>query len=349
MTRLRILFVLAALLGVLAVAGCGGDDDGVPGDAIAVVGDQKIARAEFDGVIDQAKQTYKSQQRAFPKTGSPEYTQLKTQAVRYLVQKSMFEQKAEDLDIEVTDDEIDKKITDLKKQFFGGDEQKWQRQLKQQGFTQDELRDSVRTNILQEELYKKVTEDVKVADKDIAAFYAKNRTRYTQPESRDVRHILVAVCSEQGQKQCLPDAQAKARAQDVYQQVKAGGNFAALAKKYSNDPGSKDTGGKLTIQRGQTVAPFDQTAFLLGKGTTSQPIKTRFGYHIIQPVSEVKAKKVTALKEVKEQIRAELEQTKKSESMTTWVEDTRKDFEKKTTYQVGFKPPASQTTSTAAG
>src|SRR5829696_4576433 len=166
MTRLRILFALAALLGAFAVAGCGGDDDGVPGDAVAVVGDQKIARADFDGVIDQAKQTYKSQQRAFPKTGSPEWTQLKTQAVRYLVQKAMFEQKAEDLDIEVTDDEIDKKIADLKKQFFGGNEKKWQQQLKQQGFTQEELRDSIRTNILQEELYDKVTEDVKVGDKD---------------------------------------------------------------------------------------------------------------------------------------------------------------------------------------
>jgi parvulin-like peptidyl-prolyl isomerase len=342
MTRPRILLVLAALLGVLALAGCGGGDDGVPGDAIAVVGDQEIARGEFDDVIDQAKQTYKSQKRPFPKAGSPEFNQLKQQAVRYLVQKSMFEQKAEDLDIEVTDDEIDKKIADLKKQFFGGDEKKWQAQLKAQGFTQDELRDSVRTNILQEELYNKVTEDVKVSDKDIAAFYAKNKSRYTQPESRDVR-------SEQGQKQCLPDAKAKARAQDVFEQVKAGGNFAALAKKYSNDPGSKDTGGKLTIQRGQTVAPFDQTAFLLGKGTTSQPVKTRFGYHIIQPVSDVKKKKVTALKDVKEQIRAELEQTKKSEAMTKWVEDTRKDFDKKTTYQVGFKPPASVTTSTAAG
>ena len=75
-----------------------------------------------------------------------------------------------------------------------------------------------------------------------------------------MRHILVKT---------------KAQANKIYDKIKAGGNFAALAKKYSTDPGSKDNGGKLTIIRGQTVAPFDTTAFLLSTNQVSAPDQDR--------------------------------------------------------------------------
>ena len=80
--------------------------------------------------------------------------------------------------------------------------------------------------------------------------------------------------------------------------MKAGGDFAELAKKHSEDTGSKANGGKLTISKGQTVAPFDQTAFLLKKNEISKPVKTEFGFHVIQPISDVKPAKVTPLKDV---------------------------------------------------
>ena len=88
-----------------------------------------------------------------------------------------------------------------------------------------------------------------------------------------MRHILVKT---------------RAQANGLYDQLQAGGDFAVLAKKFSEDTGSKANGGKLTISRGQTVAPFDQTAFLLKKNDISRPVKTEFGYHIIQPIGDVK-------------------------------------------------------------
>ena len=89
-----------------------------------------------------------------------------------------------------------------------------------------------------------------------------------------MRHILVKT---------------KAKADDIYDQLKGGADFAALAKKYSEDTGSKANGGKLTISKGQTVAPFDQTAFLLKTNEISQPVKTEFGYHVIQPIGDGEA------------------------------------------------------------
>jgi foldase protein PrsA len=328
MTRSRIV-VFLTLAVVLVAVGCGGgDDENVPGDAIAVVDGNKIAKTEFDGLIGQAKRSYKAQKRVFPKVGTAEYNVLKNQAVQFLVQRAQFEQKADELEVDVTDKQVDERLKQIKKQYFAGSEKRYKEQLKQQGLTDEQVRRDIRAQLIQEGIFKQVTGDVKVTDKDIQAYYDKNKAQYGTPESRDVRHILVPT---------------KKLADDLFRRIEAGEDFAKLAKKYSKDPGSKDQGGKLTVARGQTVQPFDQTAFLLGKNKVSRPIKTQYGYHLIQPMSDVKAAKTTPLKQVKESIKQQLLQTKKNEAMTKWVEETKKEFADETTYQVGFAPPKTQT------
>ena len=170
---------------------------------------------------------------------------------------------------------------------------------------------------------------MKVTDAEIEAYYTKNKAQYSQPESRDVRHILVKT---------------KTQADDLYAQLQGGADFAALAKKYSEDTGSKANGGKLTISKGQTVAPFDQTAFLLEKNKISRPVKTQYGYHIIQPISDVKQAKTTPLKDVKEAIRQQLLQEKKNDAMQKWLKDLEKDYEDDIVYQPGYAPPKTATT-----
>ena len=328
-----LLLILFAL--VLLAAGCGGDDgpETVPGDAIAVVDGNAIAKTEFDGLISQAKKSYTAQKKDFPKVGTAEYNVLKNQAVQFLVQRAQFEQKADELDVEVTDKQIEDRLKQIKKQYFGGDQKRYEQQLKQQGLTDEQVRRDVRAQLVQEGIFKKVTTDVKVTDADIQAYYTKNKSQYGTPESRDVRHILVT---------------GKPLADRLYAQLKAGGDFAALAKKHSKDPGSKDQGGKLTVSRGQTVEPFDRTAFLLPKNGLSRPVKTQYGFHIIQALSDVKPAKTTPLKDVKASIKTQLEQTKKNEAMTKWVEETKQEFADQTTYQVGFAPPKTATTASTS-
>ena len=126
--------------------------------------------------------------------------------------------------------------------------------------------------------------------------------------------------------------------------MEGGGDFAALAKKFSEDTGSKATGGKLTISKGQTVPEFDKKAFALKKNEISEPVKTQFGFHIIQALSDVKPAKVTPLQEVKESISQELKQTKKNEAMTAWIEDLKDEYDDKISYAAGFNPPPDTTT-----
>lgn len=330
MRSLRLLILLAAVLAVGASA-CGGGGGSVPKDAVAVVAGETIPTTDFDTVLAQAKKSYESNKQAFPKAGTEEYQTLKNQVVSFLVQRVEFEQKAKDLGIDVTDKQVEERLTQIKKQYFAGDQKKYEKQLADQGVTDEKVRADLRAQLVSEGLFKEVTKDVKVTDKDIVDYYDENKATYSTPESRDVRHILVKT---------------KALADDLYRQLAAGGDFTALAKKYSEDPSSKDKGGKLTIARGQTVAPFDQTAFLLKVGTVSHPVKTEYGYHLIEPLSEIKPAKQTPLKDVKESVRQQLLQTKRNEAMTAWVDDVKREYEDKVSYAVGFQPPPPPPTGT---
>jgi parvulin-like peptidyl-prolyl isomerase len=324
---------LAALFGALLLAGCGGSDDNssedVPDDAVALVGDQEISKAQFDALIAQAEASAQQQKRPFPKTGSPEYKNLQNQGLEYLIRRSEFEQKAEEMDVEVSDKQVDERLEQLKKQFYGGEDKKFRDSLKKLKLTEEQVKKDVRAQLLEEQLYKKVTEDVKVSDKEIEDFYNKNKSQYQQAATREVRHILVKT---------------KAKADALHTQLQNGANFANLAKKNSEDPGSKSQGGKLTVSQGQTVPPFDKAAFSLKKNELSKPIKTQYGWHIVQPLSEVKKASTTPLPQVKEAIKQQLLSEKKTTEMREWIEGLKDEFD--VAYQVGYAPPSTNTTST---
>jgi peptidyl-prolyl cis-trans isomerase D len=122
--------------------------------------------------------------------------------------------------------------------------------------------------------------NVKPSDADLHAYYQKHIDQFQVKEQVKVRHILIKV--PQGA-DAATDAAAKKKAEDIRKQILAGGDFAKLAAENSDDPGSKSQGGELGfIQRGQTVPEFEKAAFGLEPGQTSEPVKTQFGYHIIQ-------------------------------------------------------------------
>ena len=328
---LLIIIALASL--TLGLAACGGDDQNVPDGAVAVVDGEQITKAEFDALISRAKTSYAQNKRPFPKVGTPEYKTVQNQAVQYLVQQEKYRQKAEDLDVEVSDKEVDGRLKQVKQQYFQGKEAEFLKSLKSQGLTVDQVREEIKSQLLSEKIYAKVTSDVKVTDDELEEYYNKHKADYKVAASRDVRHILVAK---------------KALADTIHSQLESGGNFAALAKKYSTDPGSKQNGGKLTVRKGETVPQFDKVAFELKKGQLSQPVKTQYGWHLIEALSDVKPPATTALKDVKEQIRQQLLQENRQKAITDWSKETNDEFEDKIAYQVGYAPPATTGNTTTA-
>ena len=148
-----------------------------------------------------------------------------------------------------------------------------------------------------------------VSDADLQTYYNAHQAQFTVKEQVKVRHILIAVPAGADAR---VDSAAKAKADDLLKQIKAGGNFADLASKNSDDPGSKTQGGELGfLDRGRTVPEFDKTAFSLQPGQTSDVIKTQFGYHILQ-VEAKNTAHVKPLSEVRAEIMPVLEQQRAS-------------------------------------
>lgn len=329
----RSILALAALLLAFAATACGGGEDqsaqDVPDDAIAVVGDREIPRADYERLVDQAETTFEAREQDFPETGTPEFEQLRQAIVRSLVEQKQFEVGAAELGIEVTDQEVDERLQELKEQFFEGDEEKYQEELENQGLSERQVRDDVRSRLLSEKIFEEVTKDVEVTDQVVEDYYEQNRGQFETPATRVVRHILV---------------KRRARAQELYEQIRGGANFAQLARRFSEDPASKDQGGRFEAQKGATVPPFDRTAFSLETGELSEPVKTQFGWHVIEAVSATKPASTRPLSEVEEEIRRQLLQQTQNDAMNAWVEELRERLEGETAYAPGFRPPPPQTT-----
>ncbi len=154
----------------------------------------------------------------------------------------------------------------------------------------------------------KVRQQVQVTPQELQQYYNSHRDQYRVPEQVNVRHILIKTPAP-GPDGKVDEAAVKAareKAESVLKQVQAGGNFAELAKKFSEDPGSKDNGGSIGwIQRGQTVPEFEQSAFSMQKGQTSGLVRSTFGFHIIH-VDDKQEAHVKSLDEVKPQIEPQI-------------------------------------------
>ena len=140
---------------------------------------------------------------------------------------------------------------------------------------------------------------VTVPEANIERAYNEGIAQYTSPEQVRASHILLKTEGKD-------DAAVKAKAEDVLKQAKSGADFAALAKKYSEDEGSAKNGGDLDyFGKGKMVPEFDQAVFTMMPGQTSDLVKTQFGYHIIKLVDK-KPAKVSTLAEVHQQLHDQL-------------------------------------------
>ena len=138
-----------------------------------------------------------------------------------------------------------------------------------------------------------------VSDAEVQAYFAAHQDTYKVPEQVKTRHILISVAKGADAK---TDAAAKAKAEGILKQIKSGGDFADLARKNSEDPGSKDQGGDLPLIATSGLDPaYAKAAMALNPGQTSDVVRSQFGYHIIQTEQKQPAS-VKTLAEVKPSI-----------------------------------------------
>ncbi len=332
---------LPILLVAALLAGCGGGGASLKSNDVAVVGKVHVNKSAFDALMTQAKRSFVQQGRKFPKEGTAEFATVKGQAVTLLIQQAEREAKAATLGIKISDKDVQSRLDQIKKQYFGGSEKRYAAQLKKQHLDDAQVRQDIRSQLISEAVFKKVTTAVTVSSNDVHQYYTTHPQLYSQAQTRDVRHILV---------------KAKPLADSLYAQLKSGNDqtWCKLAKKYSQDPSSKGNCGKLTVSKGQTVPEFDKIAFAQPTKVIHAPIhNAQYGWFIIEPVGNVKPRSTTPEKQVTNSIKQQLLQQNKNQAMTDWVSSLSKNFcsGSQIKYQVGYKPtpdPCAATTTTNA-
>ncbi|QBZ83117.1 Peptidyl-prolyl cis-trans isomerase D [Hydrogenovibrio crunogenus] len=140
---------------------------------------------------------------------------------------------------------------------------------------------------------KDLADKVSVDEATLKRYYQDNKDQFTQPEKRQASHILVKVDAES------QDAEAQKTIKEIQAKLADGQDFAALAKAYSDDPGSANMGGDLGLfQQGMMVPAFDKAVFSMKLNEISTPVKTEFGYHLIK-LTKIQPKKIQPFAEVK--------------------------------------------------
>jgi foldase protein PrsA len=292
----------------LAACGGSGGPKQVPAGAVALVDDQPITRAALASALAANPQSDRNR------------------ALDQLVEEAELEQRAKSqFGIVISDDQVDRQVQQLRTRMAGGSEARFRAALAQQGLTEGRLRARIRQQLLGAALAPRLSAKASVSDAEVERYYQSHRSGYERPARRRVRHILVHT---------------RKQADELERKLRAGADFAALAKRYSVDPGTASAGGELAggIVQGQTLPAFDRVAFSLKTNTISAPVHTPSGWEIVQATSDVTPRTTTPLSSVRPTIEAVLLAAKRENALPEWVDETRAAYAERVVYAPGFGP-----------
>lgn len=286
---------------------------------VAKVGGEYITRSQLDSnstYIQQLNQL-KAQDPNVEKTdaGKEQIKQLKQKVLeQVMIPEKVIMQQSKKMNIKPDDtkiaEEVQKQFDSIKKNY--SDDQKFKDAMKQANYTEQSLKDEIRTQVIEQKVVDEATKDITIDDAKAKQYYDANQTSYTEkPDMIKLAHILVKTEDE---------------AKKVEERLKNGEDFGKLAKELSTDTGSKDKGGEYEVP--YVGSGFDDTfmkaALALKEGQISQPIQTQFGYHVIKTIkkTEYPAK---PFDKVKDEIKKTLLDKEKQEAFQKKLDQWKKD------------------------
>jgi peptidyl-prolyl cis-trans isomerase C len=260
-------------------------------DVLARVNGETVTRAEFERAIKNVEA------RAGRQVPAEQRDQVYRGVLDQLVTFHMLEQEVKARNVSVTDQEVDARLEQVKKQFPSEDE--FKKAMASRGMTIDELKKETRAELGVSKMVEQAVKPlIKIDESQVKDFYDKNPAQFQQPEGFRASHILIRVDAN------ATDAQkkeARAQIEAIQKQLQGGADFATVAKEKSQD-GSAANGGDLNVfRKGQMVEPFQKAVEALKVGETSGIVETQFGYHIIK-LTDKQAARTVPLAEVSTRI-----------------------------------------------
>ena len=242
---------------------------------------------------------------------------LREQAVKNMIDRELLRQAADKERIKVEKSEIDARIDEIAQRV--GSREALSERLEMMGMSEEKLRFELENGMRIEKFIDKHSQVSEVTEEEARAFYEQNKEQFVQPERVRASHILIQVDANAS----TSEKEAKRKeAERILAEVKKGGDFAELARRYSACP-SKQRGGDLGyFGRGQMTEPFEEAAFALKVGGVSGIVETQYGYHIIK-LTDRQETRVISFEEVKPNLIDYLENEKKQQAIESYVEGLR--------------------------
>ncbi len=286
-------------------------------------------------------------------TSNPRYAQAPPAALEQLkgrlaqqvqeqfINQTIIENAMVGVEIEVSEQEIDEAIDEIRKTLPPGVE--LEQALAQNGISVDKLRTDLLPNLKTRKFILGQVGDVpEPTPAEVEAYYKENEAEFSQGESVTARHILLTVDAKTDE---TTKAEKRTKAETYIKELRGGADFAAYARDYSEGPSGPNGGDLGTFGRGQMVPPFDRAVFSLPVGEISDVVETRFGYHIIQVQEHIEAE-ITPLADAAERIAEALKGRQIKDGVEQYLTDLRS--KAKITYASGAtqqgsgsKPPGS--------
>ncbi|WP_197142602.1 peptidylprolyl isomerase [Lysinibacillus sphaericus] len=232
--------------------------------------------------------------------------QYGTEVLDTLITNKIVELEAKKEGVSVSDDAIQEEYEELAESYGG--EESLQEALKANGLTEQSVRDNIRMYQLTKDV---IATSIDISDEEVAQYFEDNKDSYGQKEEVVASHIL------------LED---EATAKDVLAKIKAGEDFADLAKTYSIDTTTNEAGGEIGyISRGQMEEQFEEVAFGLEKGSISDIVQTSEGYHIIKVTDKVPAEEAV-FENLKDEVYATVLEERINEEYASWLAEKQEQY-----------------------
>jgi len=240
----------------------------------------------------------------------PEESLTERKVLSEMIDEKLITSYAKEKEISIKESEVDLAVQNIKERNNLSDED-FDQAMKAQGTSLEKFREELKNQILVQRVMKLEVDIVTPTENDAKSYYERHAEEFMGEGRVRARHILIKIPAE-------GEEAAKQKILSIREKIKSGASFADMAKEYSNDP-SGPTGGELGwFHMGDVVQAFGKAAFALKPGMMSQPVRTGFGYHLIQVLEKEKLEPV-AFAQVAEKIKEKLTQQAFVSNRTEWL------------------------------